>query len=39
MQSIYLIETCVHGISKDLVCKKEEIKCNNIIKQYKNVSF
>ena len=23
--------------SKDLVCKKEEIKRNNIIKQYKNV--
>ena len=36
MQSIYSIETYVHGISKDLVCKKEEIKCNNIIKQYKN---
>ena len=25
-----------YGASKDLVCKKEEIKCNNIIKQYKN---
>ena len=25
------------GMSKDLVCKKEEIKCNNIIKQCKNV--
>ena len=23
--------------SKDLVCKKEQIKCNNIIKQYKTV--
>ena len=25
------------GTSKDLVSKKEEIKYNNIIKQYKNV--
>ena len=30
-------EIYTHGTSKDLVCKKEEIKCNNIIKQYKNV--
>ena len=22
--------------SKDLICKKEKIKCNNIIKPYKN---
>ena len=29
--------TYAHRISKDLVCKKEEIKCSNIIKQYKNV--
>ena len=36
MQSIYQIETYVHEISKDLVRKKEEIKCNNIMKQYKN---
>ena len=28
-----------HGMNKDLVCKKEEIKCNNIIKQYKNVKL
>ena len=27
----------IYGMNKDLVCKKEEIKCNNIIKQYKNV--
>ena len=27
----------INGISKDLVCKKEEIKRNNIMKQYKNV--
>ena len=32
-----LTETNVHGTSKDLICKKEEIKCNNIVKQYKNV--
>ena len=32
-----LIETYAHGISKDLVCKKGEITCNNIIKQYKNI--
>ena len=38
MQSINLIETCkTSETNKDLVCKKEEIKCNNIIKQYKNV--
>ena len=36
MQSIDLIETYAQRISKDLVCKKEEIKCNNVIKQYKN---
>ena len=33
IQSIDSIETYVHEASKDLVCKKEEIKCNNIIKQ------
>ena len=37
MQSNDLIETYAYGMSKDLVYKKEEIKCNNIIKQYKNV--
>ena len=37
MQSIDSIETNANGTSKSLVCKKEEIKCNNIIKQYKNV--
>ena len=31
MQSFDLIEIYPHGASKDLVCKKEEIKCNNII--------
>ena len=37
MQSIDLIETYAHGTSKDLICKKEKSKRNNIIKQYKNV--
>ena len=37
MQSIDSKETYTHGMKKDLVCEKEEIKCNNIIKQYKNV--
>ena len=34
MQSVDPIETYAYGTSKDQVCKKEEIKCNNIIKQY-----
>ena len=33
MQSIDSIETCAYGTSKVLVSKKEEVKCNNIIKQ------
>ena len=37
IQSIDSIETHAYGMNKNLVCKKEEIKCNNIIKQYKNV--
>ena len=37
MQSINSKETYTHGTSKDLVCKKGEIKCDNIMKQYKNV--
>ena len=37
MQSIDSIETYAHGINKDVVRKKKEIKCNNIIKQYTNV--
>ena len=35
LQSNDSIETNVYGTSKDLVIKKEKIKCNNIIKQYK----
>ena len=37
MGSVDLIETYAYGTSKDLICKKENIKHNNIIKQYKNV--
>ena len=36
MQSIDLIETYSYGMSKDLVSEKDKVKCNNIIKQYKN---
>ena len=36
MQSIDSIEIYKYGTTKNLVTKKEEIKCNNIIKQYKN---
>ena len=35
MQSFDLIKTYTYGTGKDLVSEKEEIKCNNIIKQYK----
>ena len=37
VQPIDSIETYAHGTSKGLAYKKEEIKCNKIIKQYKNV--
>ena len=37
MQLIDSIETFAYGMSKDLICKKEKIKRNNTIKQYKNV--
>ena len=37
MQSIDFIETYAYKTSKDLVGDKEEIKCNNIIKQYKKM--
>ena len=36
MQSIDLIEKYAYGTTKDLVSDREEIKCNNIIKSYKN---
>ena len=35
MQSISSIETYSYRMRKDLVSEKEELKCNNIIKQYK----
>ena len=34
IQSIDSIDKYAYGTRKDLVCKKEETKCNNIIKQY-----
>ena len=37
IQSVDSIETHAYGMNENLVCKKEEIKCNNIIKQYKNI--
>ena len=37
MQSTDLIKIYAYGMNKDLICKKEEINCSNIIKQYKNV--
>ena len=36
MQLIDSIETFGYGTNKYLVSEKEEIKCNNIIKGYKN---
>ena len=36
LQSIDSIETYAYGTSKDSVSEKEEIKWNNIIKQYEN---
>ena len=36
MQSTDSIETYLYGTSKDLVSEKEDIKCDNIIKQYKS---
>ena len=39
MRSIDFTETYAHGKSRDLVCKKEEVKCNNIIKQYNTLTI
>ena len=36
VKSTDLTETYAYGRSKDLVSDKEEIKCNNITKWYKN---
>ena len=35
-QSIDSIERYTYGTSLDLVSEKGEIKCNNVIKRYKN---
>ena len=35
MQSFDLIVTYTHGMNKDLLTEKEEIKCNNIIRPCK----
>lgn len=37
--SIYSIEIYAYGTGKNILCKKEEIKSNNIAKQYKNKYF
>ena len=39
MQSVDWIENYGPEASKNLICKKEEIKCNNTMKQYKNVKL
>ena len=36
MHSVDSIETFEYGTSKDLVSEKEEIKCSNLLKQFKN---
>ena len=35
MKSIDLMEIYAYKTSKDLVSEKEEIKCSNMVKQYK----
>ena len=35
IQSINSLETYAHGTKKDLIRKKEQIKCTNLIKQHK----
>ena len=37
MRSFDSRQTYAYGTSKDLICKIEKIKHNNIMKQYKNV--
>ena len=34
-----LIKAYAYAIRKDLVCRKEETKCNNIIMQYKKITL
>ena len=38
-QSIDSVKTYWYEVRKNLLCKSEEIKCNNIIKQYKIWNF
>ena len=35
IQSIDSVETYAFGTSKDIVCQKEELKCNIIIRKYR----
>ena len=35
MQAIDSVEMYVYGMNKELVWKKEKLKCNSMIKQYK----
>ena len=35
IQSSDLVETYAYGTRRNLLCKKEDIKCDNITKQYK----
>ena len=39
IKSVESIGTYAYGMSKDLACKKKENKCNNIIRQFKNVQL
>ena len=36
-QSIGSIETYTYGTSKNLICRKQEIKCTDVIKSAENV--
>ena len=37
IQPIHSLEAYANRINKDLVYRKEKTKCNNLLKQYKNV--
>ena len=39
MQSTDSTETYVYRMNKNLLCKEEQIKCDNILNQYKNAFF
>ena len=36
LKSVDSIETYGHGANEKITYKKQEVKCNNMIKQYKN---